>query len=114
MKFRNCYTSLTIIVLCTGIQALRYSDTNRYSDRPHTRLGHLGAMEEVNAKPLPSFGEIFRAFEKHLGFQNPIKWSSAIAIILYHVVAVYWCYRYTLPVKWQTVVFGESLFLFAF
>ncbi|XP_045775311.1 acyl-CoA Delta(11) desaturase-like [Maniola jurtina] len=68
-------------------------------------------MEKVNVKPLLSVGEIFRSFEKNLSFQNPIKWTSAIAIILYHVFAVYWCYYYTFPVKWETVVFALIMYV---
>lgn len=55
------------------------------------------------------FSEMFRAFEKSLGFQNDIKWDNFILITLYHIIGVYWCYHYAFPMKWQTLVFGEYL-----
>lgn len=54
-----------------------------------------------------SISELFRAFEKSFGFENDIKWPSCIAITLYHIIGVWWCYHYSLPVKWQTLVFGK-------
>ncbi|XP_052742517.1 acyl-CoA Delta-9 desaturase-like [Bicyclus anynana] len=63
-------------------------------------------------KPFPYVAEIFEKFEKCLGFQNRIKWSTSTVIILYHVIGVYWCYYYTLPVKVSTVIFAAITFLF--
>lgn len=67
--------------------------------------------EKDSVKAGPSLSEIFRTFEKSLGFKNDIKWPSCIAIILYHIVGVYWVSCFAFPVKWQTIVFGELLFL---
>lgn len=64
-------------------------------------------MEKDGIKVGPSLGEIFRTFEKSFGFKNDIKWPSFIAITLYHILGIYWCYYFALPVKWQTLVFGE-------
>ncbi|CAG9117117.1 unnamed protein product [Plutella xylostella] len=63
-------------------------------------------MEKEKRRPPPmSLSENFRFFEKSLSFENDIKWTNSILIVLYHVVGVYWCYHYALPCKWQTVVF---------
>lgn len=67
---------------------------------------------EKATKPDLSISEILREFEKSLGFKNEIKWPSFIAITLYHIIGVYWCYNYAFPVKWQTLVFGKHLILF--
>lgn len=64
--------------------------------------------EEVKLRP--SLSEIFRSFEKSLGFENDIKWVNFILITLYHILFIYWPCHYALPVKWQTVVFGEFCF----
>lgn len=64
-------------------------------------------MEKDNNRVGPTLSEIFRTFEKSLGFKNDIKWPSCIAITLYHIVGIYWCYYFALPVKWQTVIFGK-------
>ncbi|XP_047506455.1 acyl-CoA Delta-9 desaturase-like [Pieris napi] len=56
--------------------------------------------------------ETFLAFEKKLGFQNDVKWTTAIALVLYHLVATYWCYNYAFPVKWQTVLFAVCMYVF--
>lgn len=64
---------------------------------------------ERSTKPRASLAEIIRLLEKHLGFKNEIKWASAIAIFLYHVLAVYWCYHHAFPAKWQTVLYGKYL-----
>ncbi|XP_023954052.1 acyl-CoA Delta-9 desaturase-like [Bicyclus anynana] len=61
----------------------------------------------------PSVREICQNFEKYMGFQNPIKWPNAIAIILYHVIGVYWCFYYTFPVKFATVIYAVLLFYFS-
>ncbi|XP_023954053.1 acyl-CoA Delta-9 desaturase-like [Bicyclus anynana] len=61
----------------------------------------------------PSVSEIFQKFERYLGFKNPIKWSIAIALILYHVIGVYWCYHYAFPVKLATVIYAVSMFYFS-
>ncbi|XP_013140307.1 PREDICTED: acyl-CoA Delta(11) desaturase-like [Papilio polytes] len=63
---------------------------------------------KVDIKPGSSISEILRGFEKQLGFKNEIKWSTAIPIVLYHVLAVYWCYHYAFPVKWQTLLFETN------
>lgn len=62
-------------------------------------------MEKDNTKA--GLSKIFRALGKSLEFKNDIKWPSFIAITLYHIVGIYWCSYFTLPVKWQTVIFGE-------
>ncbi|XP_026750207.1 acyl-CoA Delta(11) desaturase-like [Galleria mellonella] len=59
----------------------------------------------------PSLSELFREFEKSLGFKNEIKWFLCIAIILYHLVGIYWCYHYAFPVKWQTLVFALVMYV---
>lgn len=74
-------------------------------------------MKKDNIRAEPSLSEVFRTFEKSLGFKNDIKWPSCIAITLYHIVGIYWCYYFALPVKWQTVMFGKNdnyLFLWTF
>ena len=48
-----------------------------------------------------------REIEKLIGFESDIKWMTTFIVLGYHVLAIYWCYHYTLPVKWQTIVFGE-------
>ncbi|CAH0724911.1 unnamed protein product, partial [Brenthis ino] len=70
-------------------------------------------MEEVNERSNLSLSELFRAFEKSLGFKNDIKWVNVILIGLYHIAAVYWCSIYSIPVKWQTVVFAALTFIVA-
>ncbi|XP_013169713.1 PREDICTED: acyl-CoA Delta(11) desaturase-like [Papilio xuthus] len=69
----------------------------------------MSGKEDI--KPGTSISEIIRGFEKQLGFKNEIKWSTAILIILYHVLAVYWCYHYALPVKWQTVLYATVMYI---
>ncbi|XP_014357435.2 acyl-CoA Delta(11) desaturase [Papilio machaon] len=66
---------------------------------------------KADIKPGSSIGEILRGFEKQLGFKNEIKWSTAIPIILYHVLAVYWCYHFAFPVKWQTVLYAVIMYI---
>ncbi|CAG9790902.1 unnamed protein product [Diatraea saccharalis] len=68
-------------------------------------------MKDVDNKPVLSFNEIFSLLEKSLGFKNEIKWTSFIAITLYHIIGVYWCYYYALPVKWQTLVFAAIMYV---
>ncbi|XP_048484754.1 acyl-CoA Delta(11) desaturase [Plutella xylostella] len=69
-------------------------------------------MEKEKRRPPPmSLSENFRFFEKSLGFENDIKWTNSILIVLYHVVGVYWCYHYALPCKWQTVVFAAFMYV---
>lgn len=63
-------------------------------------------------KPRSGLSEVLIAVEKYLGFKNEIKWSSFIAITLYHIIGVYWCYYFAFPVKWQTLVFGKLLLNF--
>lgn len=64
-------------------------------------------MEKDKIKRGISLSETFRQFEKSLRFKNEIKWPSFIAITLYHIAGMYWCYYFALPVKWETVVFGK-------
>lgn len=64
-------------------------------------------METKKIKRGLTLSEIVQDFEKKLGFKNEIKWTSFILISLYHVLAVYWCYHYAFPVKWQSLVFGK-------
>ena len=64
-------------------------------------------METEKIKRGITLSAIVQDFEKKLDFKNEIKWTSAIFISLYHVLAVYWCYHYAFPVKWQTLVFGK-------
>ncbi|KAM3965560.1 acyl-CoA Delta(11) desaturase [Aphomia sociella] len=59
----------------------------------------------------PSFTEIFQKFETSLGFKNEIKWFTFIAITLYHIIGVYWCYHYAFPAKWQTLVFALVMYI---
>ncbi|XP_013183656.1 acyl-CoA Delta-9 desaturase isoform X1 [Amyelois transitella] len=58
-----------------------------------------------------SFYELVRSFEKSLGYKNDIKWTSFIAITLYHILGVYWCYHYAFPVKWPTLVFAAIMYV---
>lgn len=67
-------------------------------------------MEETQINPGPSFGEFLRGFEKKLGFKNEIKWNRLFFFVAYHVLAVYWCYEYAFPAKWQTLIFGKLQF----
>ncbi|XP_072938086.1 acyl-CoA Delta-9 desaturase-like [Epargyreus clarus] len=68
-------------------------------------------MENSKSTKVLSVSELFRTFEKSLGFKNDVKWSSAIAIILYHIIGMYWCYYYAFPVKWQTLVFALIMYV---
>ncbi|KAL4704467.1 hypothetical protein ACJJTC_019566 [Scirpophaga incertulas] len=56
---------------------------------------------------------ILKSFEKFLGFKNEIKWLSFVAITLYHIVGVYWCYHYAFPVKWQSLLFALFMYVFS-
>ncbi|XP_045450299.1 acyl-CoA Delta(11) desaturase-like [Melitaea cinxia] len=60
-----------------------------------------------------SLSELFQSFEKSLGFKNKIKWNIAILIILYHVLGIYWSYKYAFPAKWQTLAFTLAMYMFA-
>ncbi|XP_075979495.1 acyl-CoA Delta(11) desaturase-like [Anticarsia gemmatalis] len=64
-----------------------------------------------NVKRGITLSEIVQNIEKHFGFQNEIKWPNAIAIVLYHIIGVYWCYYYAFPVKWQTLVFALIMYI---
>ncbi|CAH0687798.1 unnamed protein product [Spodoptera exigua] len=68
-------------------------------------------MEDKRIKRGITLSEIVQNFEKNLGFKNDIKWSSFIFITLYHVLAVYWCYHYAFPVKWQSLVFALIMYV---
>nr|ADO85597.1 acyl-CoA-delta-6-desaturase [Antheraea pernyi] len=57
------------------------------------------------------FDEILRRFERVFAFDNDIKWGSVFVIFGYHALAVYWCYNYSLPVKWQTVIFAYCTYV---
>ncbi|CAH2087353.1 unnamed protein product [Euphydryas editha] len=59
-----------------------------------------------------SLSELFQSFEKSLGFKNKIKWQLSIIIFLYHVIAVFWCYKYAIPAKWQTIVFAYVMYIY--
>ncbi|XP_045450321.1 acyl-CoA Delta(11) desaturase-like [Melitaea cinxia] len=59
-----------------------------------------------------SLSETLQSFEKSLGFKNKIKWNNVIIIVLYHVIGIYWSYKYAFPAKWQTLVFALAMFVF--
>nr|XP_026493407.1 delta(9)-fatty-acid desaturase fat-6-like [Vanessa tameamea] len=64
-----------------------------------------------NAQSL-SLSELFRAFEKHLGFKNDVKWTTAILLFVYHIGAIYWCALYAFPVKFQTIVYALVMYIY--
>ncbi|CAK1581049.1 unnamed protein product [Parnassius mnemosyne] len=67
--------------------------------------------QKVNKTSSVSLSEILCAFEKQFGFKNKIKWPTAIPIVLYHILAIYWCFHYSFPVKWQTVFFASIVWI---
>ncbi|PZC85543.1 hypothetical protein B5X24_HaOG216651 [Helicoverpa armigera] len=54
-----------------------------------------------------------REFERWMGFESEIKWLTTFVVFCYHAFAVYWCYQYALPVKWQSVIFAYAMVCFS-
>lgn len=64
--------------------------------------------------PQPWFLKPVRAWEKRYGFVTPIRWTNTILITAFHLIVVGWVLKslyFANYVKWQTVIFGEFLFL---
>lgn len=102
-------TSILEEQLCENIIEGHRASHNKHDDSYNNNTKESCVYEETRPKE-PKYLAPLREWEKRMGFVTAVRWTSAIPIIMFHLITVaaviYYIIQGYIP-KWQTFVFGK-------